>query len=179
MQWSLAGVVLGRAVCVFAAVLLLTVGNARAQGSVAGDRAALEALYNATGGATWTNNTNWLSAMALSEWHGVSTDATGRVTNLYLTDNKLSGEIPSELANLAALVELSLWGNQLTGMIPAGVAPAQDRAALSTGVQKFNDVFSRAYAATAVRDSRASTRLRRRLRSRRVNFHWNGVAASW
>ena len=50
---------------------------------------------------------------------------------------------------------------------------------LSTGVQKFNDVFSRAYAATAVRDSRASTRLRRRLRSRRVNFHWNGVAASW
>ena len=50
---------------------------------------------------------------------------------------------------------------------------------LSTGVQKFDDVFSRAYAATAVRDSRASTRLRRRLRSRRVNFHWNGVAASW
>ena len=50
---------------------------------------------------------------------------------------------------------------------------------LSTGVQKFDDVFSRAYAATAFRDSRASTRLRRRLRSRRVNFHWNGVAASW
>ena len=59
------------------------------------------------------------------------------------------------------------------GTVEAGAA------LLSTGVQKFDDVFSHAYAATAVRDSRASTRLRRRLRSRRVNFHWNGVAASW
>ena len=108
-----------RAIFVFAGLLLLTGGNARAQGTVATDRAALEALYNATGGATWTDNTNWLSAGALSEWHGVSTDGTGRVTDLYLTDNNLSGEIPAELGDLTNLQNLYLWQNNLSGEIPA------------------------------------------------------------
>ena len=38
------------------------------------DRAALTALYNATGGANWGNNTNWLSDGPLGEWYGVTTD---------------------------------------------------------------------------------------------------------
>ena len=45
---------------------------------MATDRAALVALYNATGGANWTSNE------ALSEWHGVVTDGEGRVKRLYL-----------------------------------------------------------------------------------------------
>ena len=108
-----------RAVFVFAALLLLTGGNARAQGTVATDRAALVALYNATGGANWTNNTNWTSNEALSEWHGVTTDANGRVTDLYLTQNGLSGEIPAELGDLTSLLNLYLWLNNLSGEIPA------------------------------------------------------------
>ena len=107
-----------RAVFVFAAFLLLTGGNARAQGTVATDRAALVALYNATDGANWTNNTNWLSNEALSEWFGVSTDVNGRVTRLYLHDNELSGEIPVELGGLASLQELFLFRNGLSGEIP-------------------------------------------------------------
>ena len=55
-----------------------------AQTSAASDRAALVALYNAAGGANWTNNTNWLSARPLGEWHGVTTDGNGRVTELNL-----------------------------------------------------------------------------------------------
>ena len=109
-----------RAIFVFAALLLLTSGNARAQGTVATDRAALEALYNATDGANWTDNTNWLSNAALSQWHGVTTDGTtGRVTDLYLTDNNLSGEIPAELGDLSSLLNLYLWQNNLSGEIPA------------------------------------------------------------
>ncbi len=33
------------------------------------DRAALVALYNATGGANWGNNGNWLSNAPMGEWH--------------------------------------------------------------------------------------------------------------
>ena len=110
-----------RAVFVFAAFLLLTGGNARAQaqGTVATDRAALVALYDATGGANWTNNTNWTSNEALSEWYGVATDADGRVTELVLSGNALSGAIPAEMGDLASLQYLDLSRNKLSGAIPA------------------------------------------------------------
>ena len=48
------------------------------------DRAALVALYAATDGANWDDNTGWLSDAPLSEWHGVTTDTDGRVTELDL-----------------------------------------------------------------------------------------------
>ena len=82
------------------------------------DRTAMLALYNATGGANWTNNTNWLSSRALSTWYGITTDSQGRITELNLTRNQLKGELPPELANLANLDVLALGGNQLTGTIP-------------------------------------------------------------
>ena len=87
--------------------------------TVTADRAALVALYNATGGPNWTNNTNWLSNKALSEWHRVETDEDGRVTALRLVANELSGKIPAELANLTNLQVLSLSINTLSGEIPA------------------------------------------------------------
>ena len=49
-----------------------------------GDRTVLIELYSATDGANWTNNTNWLSDRPIREWHGVTNDANGRVTGLYL-----------------------------------------------------------------------------------------------
>ena len=108
-----------RAVLVFAAsFLLLTGGNAYAQGSVATDRAALVALYNATDGANWTNNTNWLSTEALSEWYGIRTDASDRVVQLSLIQNELSGKIPAALVDLTHLQKLFLMQNTLSGTIP-------------------------------------------------------------
>ena len=83
------------------------------------DRAALEVLYNATGGDNWLENANWMTSGALSTWHGVTTDSQGRVTVLNLTRNQLKGELPPELANLTNLQVLALGGNQLTGKIPA------------------------------------------------------------
>ena len=59
------------------------------------DREALVALYNATGGPNWNDNNNWLSDVP--EWEGVA-DGNGRVTELYLEGNQVTGEIPRSWA---------------------------------------------------------------------------------
>ena len=74
-----------------------------ASGDAASDRAALVALYNATGGRNWSRNRNWLSNAPMGEWHGVTTDSDGRVTHLSLYSNQLTGEIPAELGDLTNL----------------------------------------------------------------------------
>ena len=61
------------------------------------DSAALAALYHATDGDNWKRNDNWLSGEDLGDWYGVATDTSGRVTRLYLSENDLSGPLPSEL----------------------------------------------------------------------------------
>ena len=83
-----------------------------------GDRDVLVALYEATDGPNWTKNNNWLTNAPLYAWHGVSTDASGRVQRLNLPENGLTGEIPAELGKLANLKSLSLSLNGLTGEIP-------------------------------------------------------------
>ena len=87
------------------------------QTSVA-DLVALISLYNATDGPSWMYDTNWLSETPVGEWHGVSTDSSGRVVGLNLYHNALSGTIPGELGKLTNLRSLSLFGNQLSGEIP-------------------------------------------------------------
>ena len=83
------------------------------------DSVALVALYNATNGPSWRNKTNWLSNQPLDEWEGVSTENVGHVYELRLERNRLSGEIPAELGNLANLRYLVLNQNRLSGEIPS------------------------------------------------------------
>ena len=97
-----------------------TRARAEALGDAASDRAVLEAFYRATGGPNWTDSTNWLSGAPLGEWHGVTTD-TGRVTELDLRQNNLSGAIPAALGDLIRLEWLNLRRNQLSGSIPAAL----------------------------------------------------------
>ena len=92
--------------------------SASVSGSAALDRAALVALYEATGGPDWWNTTNWLTDRPLGEWYGVTTDGDGRVTDLGLYHNQLDGPIPPELVRLSNLRELHLYDNQLDGPIP-------------------------------------------------------------
>lgn len=82
------------------------------------DRASLIALYVATGGPHWINNNNWLTDSPISEWFGVSSDRSGRVSGLDLSDNHLRGNIPPEIGDLFYLTELFLRDNQLSGEIP-------------------------------------------------------------
>ena len=81
------------------------------------ERGALIALYQATDGANWRVNDNWLSDEPLATWYGVSTDNSGRVTDLNLGENRLRGSLP-DLSALSNLITLSLYGNELSGPIP-------------------------------------------------------------
>ena len=91
---------------------------------------ALVALYNATDGPNWEDNTNWLTDALLSDWAGVSAHTitvNGRVTGECVTQlwfggfrgNGLKGEIPAELGSILSLAVLDFSDEQLSGEIPA------------------------------------------------------------
>ena len=103
-------------------LLLLTLARpAATAGPTGADRTALEALYTATDGPNWTDNTNWLSTAPLGDWSGVTTDSAGHVTELNLSNNNLIGTIPAEVGQLVNLAQLYLRLNALSGPIPAEV----------------------------------------------------------
>jgi parallel beta-helix repeat protein len=82
---------------------------------------ALVALYHATNGPDWDNNTRWLSdTRPVDHWYGVYVD-TPRVDRLILDYNLLSGELPEEIGALNYLETLRLNWNQIGGAIPAGI----------------------------------------------------------
>lgn len=63
---------------------------ASAQGATT-DRGALVALFNATGGPSWNNNTGWGTPAPIGKWHGVTANREGRVAKLDLRGNNLNG----------------------------------------------------------------------------------------
>ena len=98
-----------------------------AGGSLEEDWRALVALYNATNGAGWKDNSNWStddtvvpSAAELASWDGVTLSG-GRVTHLDLGWNDLNGTLPAELGNLTELQVLDLHRSKFQGAIPVEV----------------------------------------------------------
>lgn len=81
-------------------------------------RELLTLFYEATNGAQWQNNLNWVSDVPIELWHGVYT-ADGQVIRLSLGSNGLQGSIPPELGLLSSLRTLRLGGNWgLSGPLP-------------------------------------------------------------
>ena len=85
--------------------------------------ASLSALYVATDGDNWTNNTGWDITMVpmeeeFADWYGVGT-SLGKVLLLDLSENNLTGTLPVEWGGLSELQSLKLYFNSLSGSIPA------------------------------------------------------------
>lgn len=111
---------------------LLLCGPVSAQISTA-DFEALRALYAATGGADWTNNTGWdfknataddvkpYNAQEGTGWFGINEIRKGRVSKLELPANGLTGELPEAIYALDGMRTLNLSGNGLTGTVPAAL----------------------------------------------------------
>ena len=97
---------------------LFVVSLAVSQEISKGEYEALMALYRATDGENWRDNTNWGNKdVLLSDWYGVKTK-NGAVTEIRLTYNNLAGTLPAEIAELTQLHSLVLDQNTLTGSIP-------------------------------------------------------------
>ncbi len=84
------------------------------------DSLALVAIYNATNGPNWTNNTNWLTAAPVSTWYGITTFAN-RVHQLFLNGNGLDGSLPGEIGDLTEVRVMWLIGNSLSGLLPTEI----------------------------------------------------------
>ena len=93
------------------------------------DFEALRAIYEATGGAGWTNNTGWdfknataddvkpYNAQEGTGWFGINEIRKGRVSKLELPANGLTGELPEAIYALDGMRTLNLSGNGLTGSL--------------------------------------------------------------
>ena len=58
---------------------------------LASDRDVLTQFFESTGGPEWSQSGGWLSEDPLENWHGVTTDNAGRVVELELGGNGLTG----------------------------------------------------------------------------------------
>jgi hypothetical protein len=86
---------------------------------------ALKALYNATGGDSWTKRTGWenINSTATKDdvtttWIGIKTIVDGHITKIDFYDNNLAGPLPPEISNLQWLKILSIYYNKLSGQLP-------------------------------------------------------------
>ena len=77
------------------------------------DCETLSGLYDETGGSEWGQSGQWLTESPLEQWYGVSVSG-GRVSEVDLSGNGLSGEIP-DLSALGGLETLDLSGNEELG----------------------------------------------------------------
>ena len=95
----------------------LPCGDPQAGQDLKDDCTVLMNLYSSAGGANWTDKTNWASANSLDTWHGIKV-SSGRVTEINLFENNLSGSIP-DISDLTGLKKLNIGGNSnLSGTVP-------------------------------------------------------------
>ena len=84
------------------------------------EKEALLDIYNLCDGAKWRSKINWCSDHPLQDWAQVEIDTTtGRVIEVFLDDNNLTGDISkwTSIGSLTQLRDLFLSYNNLTGDI--------------------------------------------------------------
>lgn len=92
---------------------LFTVGQGFPSDPVT-DSLALVSLYNSTGGANWTNKTNWLTA-TIDTWFGVTVNGQS-ITAVELPNNNLVGPVADPLVDILSLQTVNLSANSITSL---------------------------------------------------------------
>ncbi len=107
-------------------------------GVLSKDYDALIALYDSTGGNSWTNRTYWKTDKNVSEWYGITVDS-GRIYKISLPNNNLSGAIPSQIGELDKLFYLNLRWNNINN-IPAEIGQCSALNYISLGNNLFTQI---------------------------------------
>lgn len=103
------------------------------------DSTALVKIYSKTGGASWTNKTNWLTSK-LSSWYGVELSSIDkRVFHLDLKGNNLSDTLPKSIGKLTGLDWLDLRNNAMVGKLPDSLTFLKNLRYLNLRGNKFSD----------------------------------------
>jgi hypothetical protein len=149
----------------------------------AAECAVLVELFQSTGGAGWLNRTGWLDFAATSApctWFGV-TCSGGRVTELVLPGNHLSGTLPASLDAFTGLTRLRLENNALTGRIPKSIcvlAPTLTETNLA-----YNALYARTRSAAQCADALdpdwRATQTTKVTDLRPVEFYTNALRLAW
>ena len=107
------------------------------------DWASFKALYNATGGASWSKTVDVSDVKYARQLvdKGLATIVKGRVTALNLSGNNLSGELPATGVSLSALTSLNISGNNLTGNLGAFVAPMTSLQSLNAANNRIATLY--------------------------------------
>ena len=85
------------------------------------DKEAMVELYTATYGQYWNNNTNWMKGDPCDDqWYGLYC-INGRVLQINLVFNNVTGSLPAALAQADMLQVVRLYSNRLTGPIPSQI----------------------------------------------------------
>lgn len=81
---------------------------------------ALVDVYNSTNGPEWSDSSGWLDdSVSECTWFGITcTDNHNHVVDINLSNNNLSGVLPSGLQDLSSLTGLWMHDNNLSGTIP-------------------------------------------------------------
>uniref|UniRef100_A0A7S1UTJ0 Uncharacterized protein n=1 Tax=Grammatophora oceanica TaxID=210454 RepID=A0A7S1UTJ0_9STRA len=94
-------------------------------------RYVLILFYMSLGGDQWLNTLGFMTSTPTCEWGqrvgtnygeqyllGVTCDAAGRVTEIFLPGNQLIGSLPTEFGHLSALTKFSVYQNEISGELP-------------------------------------------------------------
>ena len=109
-------------VCLFIGIAMSSCSEAKKQLT---DQEILVVMYEAMNGPNWkdSNKENWLSEKPIGEWKGVETNDEGRVVKLVLNADSVTELVPSEIAGLTELEELSIFINNdgITNNVPTEI----------------------------------------------------------
>eukprot|EP00934_Nitzschia_sp_Nitz4_P001661 Nitzschia sp. Nitz4//scaffold5_size260463//185128//191136//NITZ4_001006-RA/size260463-snap-gene-0.51-mRNA-1//-1//CDS//3329555412//1661//frame0 len=102
------------------------------------ERYGLAYFYLDQNGNDWTTNSMWLSQLDVCMWSGVTCSSQGKVAELDVEDNGLSGQLSGALEVMENIVSLSFADNDLEGTIPSGIFAMSKLESLDISSNAFN-----------------------------------------